>query len=586
MSISSFTKKHTIVLSIYILLLVLANFFLILQFEDFYPGCLYMCMAIVLVLIPSLFLPVRAWLILWGVLLLFYPLEIACWSTMHEQLTVGFLASIWYTDIAEASEQVGNFIGLIIASLIFFAAYFFFIFRYFPNRLWLPRKLRLKVMLPILLTGFFAFPAFTHNLSFFNDFTLKGYHRVLKRTINSVYPFDFTRSVFALKRQLKKVQKIEKERKLSLDNAGINYNGSEDLLGVFIIGETSRACNWQLAGYERATNPRLMHRKNLYFFDDVFTGANFTLYSVPQLLSASTPSNFQGWHNLPFITEILQKAGFYQGWITQQSISEVWIRFAEAPCNFKSLRYSNEADKVLDELQLPSVKTFIDESKNRSMLYFHTMGGHYAYTGRYTKQYEHFTPVIDNETFFNEYSEDLTTKQRQAITHLNSFDNTIVNTDMIIDSVISFIEAKHCPAFLIYVADHGESLFDPPLYQIYHGHRNLPHYELHVPFLIWLSDEYKAQYPSTDSLLNAHKHLKAHSNSTFHTLLQLTRTNFRDLDSTQSFLSPYYKERTVRTIVDWDDVVHPEPYYDLKNGRCPVYNKKALKEDEKASKGN
>lgn len=59
-----------------------------------------------------------------------------------------------------------------------------------------------------------------------------------------------------------------------------------------VIGETSRAANWQLYGYNRNTNPKLSTVENLIHFSDVLTQSNTTHKSVPMLLSNASALHY------------------------------------------------------------------------------------------------------------------------------------------------------------------------------------------------------------------------------------------------------------------------------------------------------
>lgn len=61
---------------------------------------------------------------------------------------------------------------------------------------------------------------------------------------------------------------------------------------VMVIGETSRALNWQLYGYERETNPLLSRQTGLIAFPKVLTESNTTHKSVPMLMSDATACNY------------------------------------------------------------------------------------------------------------------------------------------------------------------------------------------------------------------------------------------------------------------------------------------------------
>lgn len=66
----------------------------------------------------------------------------------------------------------------------------------------------------------------------------------------------------------------------------------------------------------------------------------------------------------------------------------------------------------------------------------------------------------------------------------NAFDNTILHTDRVIDSAIAMLEALDRPSFLIYLADHGENIYDTPDMLFFHASKIGTHFEAHIPFLI------------------------------------------------------------------------------------------------------
>lgn len=562
-----------IAIAFFIGVLLLPNIVLAVQFYPPAQGLILLSIALAVLLVPALFLPVRLWLFLEGLFLLLLPLDLASWLSMHQPISEGFMLSVWHTNEIEAYEQLRQYIAPIIAYLLLLAAYFLALFKFIPRRTWLPKRLRFAVILPAVLLTIFLTTSVKRDVmpQFDEEFQPKGRLYAFKWLLNHTYPFDITKRYFAVKRQVAFLQKSASERGIVVQQNEVSYRGvSPEMLGVLVIGETSRACNWQLAGYPRKTTPRLAKRSNLYFFNDVFAGANFTLLSVPQLISKATPENLYQWQTSPMLTEILAEGGFYQGWISIQSLGDVWMDIARRACNFVSLHTGNWDRDLRDEELLPRVENFLKElPSERTFLVTHTIGGHFAYTKRYTAAYAHFKPEIENEsTSFWDFR--LSGKKNQAF--VNSFDNTIVYTDMILDSIISYVEAQHRPAFLLYVADHGENLLEPPDFHAYHSYDVPSHYEAHVPFFIWLSDEYKALYPSTDSILKAHQNLRVQSTSTLYTLLDLARVSY-GTDSVQSLLSPHYHSPISRPISNPDGKLCPEPPYQG-GDVCPVYSPK------------
>ena len=76
-----------------------------------------------------------------------------------------------------------------------------------------------------------------------------------------------------------------------------------------VIGETSRALNWQLYGYERETNPLLSRQTGLIAFPKVLTESNTTHKSVPMLMSDATACNYDSIYHQKGINTPFKEAG-------------------------------------------------------------------------------------------------------------------------------------------------------------------------------------------------------------------------------------------------------------------------------------
>lgn len=77
-----------------------------------------------------------------------------------------------------------------------------------------------------------------------------------------------------------------------------------------VVGETSRALNWQLYGYERETNPLLVQQSGLVAFPKVLTESNTTHKSVPMLLSDVTACSYDSIYHRKGIITAFKEAGF------------------------------------------------------------------------------------------------------------------------------------------------------------------------------------------------------------------------------------------------------------------------------------
>lgn len=80
---------------------------------------------------------------------------------------------------------------------------------------------------------------------------------------------------------------------------------------IFVIGETSRAGNWGLYGYERNTTPKLDAMPDIIHFDDVLTQINATHKSVPLMLCPADALNYNEIYRQKSLISAFKQAGFH-----------------------------------------------------------------------------------------------------------------------------------------------------------------------------------------------------------------------------------------------------------------------------------
>ena len=142
--------------------------------------------------------------------------------------------------------------------------------------------------------------------------------------------------------------------------------------------------------------------------------------------------------------------------------------------------------EYLDEALLANLDLTIDQTANDLLIVLHPLGSHGpAYHKRYPKSFEQFKPACASNSPQDCSSEEVA----------NSYDNTLLYTDYLIDKTIALLEKRHdlSNAFLLYVSDHGESLGENGVYL--HGVPKAiaPESQLKVPMLMWLSDGMQKQ---------------------------------------------------------------------------------------------
>ncbi len=142
---------------------------------------------------------------------------------------------------------------------------------------------------------------FYHN----NPLTLRYYmdNRVWNRPPYNVYYQSWNAYIDLQRRKRRsEPQNMGAHRSLQTDKQEIY---------VFAIGESLRYDNISLNGkYHRSTTPRLEALQNLVLYDDYYSQACLTMYSVPQLVSRATPDNFELNYTERSIVEPFRECGF------------------------------------------------------------------------------------------------------------------------------------------------------------------------------------------------------------------------------------------------------------------------------------
>jgi glucan phosphoethanolaminetransferase (alkaline phosphatase superfamily) len=88
---------------------------------------------------------------------------------------------------------------------------------------------------------------------------------------------------------------------------------------------------------------------------------------------------------------------------------------------------------------------------------------------------------------------------------------------------------------MMYVADHGQTLYDGNCTLAFHGHNT--QYEFHVPALVWYSDSYKVTYPNKVAQLIQRKHARLSTENVFHPLLDMADIRYTIEQLERSFFS-------------------------------------------------
>jgi lipid A ethanolaminephosphotransferase len=292
-------------------------------------------------------------------------------------------------------------------------------------------------------------------------------------------------------------------------------------LTVLVVGESARAQNFGILGYDRDTTPKLNKEAGLIAFTDVHSCGTETAVSVPCMFSdmgrkdynASKAKNEEG------LLDVLKRAGLEVIWRDNQS-------GCKGTCDRVTIDdVSNLKDPVLcadsecrDEILLRGMQHFIDNLDKDTVLVLHQMGSHGPeYFKRYPKEYEHFTPVCESNALNN--------CSRESI--INGYDNTLVYTDHVLSTLIDLLRSNQdkVDTAMLYLSDHGESLGEYNLYLHGTPYMLAPEQQKHVAMLAWFSDSYQKAFSVDTHCLQLSREKPLSQDNLFHSMLGLLEVN-------------------------------------------------------------
>ncbi|WP_426386209.1 phosphoethanolamine transferase [Pseudomonas brassicacearum] len=301
-------------------------------------------------------------------------------------------------------------------------------------------------------------------------------------------------------------------------------------LTVLVVGESARAENFGILGYNRDTTPTLDKEAGLIAFTDVQSCGTETAVSVPCMFSNMGRKNYDASvaKNEEGLLDVLKRAGLEVIWRDNQS-------GCKGTCDRVTVQdVSNLKDPTLcassecrDEILLQGLQHFIDMLDKDTVLVLHQMGSHGPeYFKRYPKEYEHFTPVCESNALDN--------CSRESI--VNGYDNTLVYTDHVLSTLIDLLRANQdkVDTAMLYLSDHGESLGEYNLFLHGTPYMLAPEQQKHVAMLAWFSDSYQKSFSVDTHCLQLSRQKPLSQDNLFHSMIGLLEVNSqvynRDLD--------------------------------------------------------
>ncbi len=299
---------------------------------------------------------------------------------------------------------------------------------------------------------------------------------------------------------------------------------------ILVLGETARAQEFHIDGYQRQTTPRI-ENDDVINFSNVSSCGTATAISVPCMFSKFSRDEYDNdkGHNYQGLLDEIAASGMAVYWRDNNSgCKGVCDRVEHDNVVHVDVPELCDANECFDEAMLDNLDDVINKTDKDMLVVLHQKGSHGpAYDQRVPKSFKQFTPVCQTSELQNCSQQDIT----------NAYDNTILYTDFFLDKVISFLKSQPetTDTAMIYLSDHGESLGEKNMYLHGAPYFMAPQEQTHVPMLMWLSNQFAQDYHINTSCLKHNGDVAISHDNLFHSMLGMldisSPENYRqDLD--------------------------------------------------------
>lgn len=291
-------------------------------------------------------------------------------------------------------------------------------------------------------------------------------------------------------------------------------------LMVLVVGETARAENFSLNGYNKDTNPNLA-KLDIINFSNVSSCGTATAVSLPCMFSGMTKDNYDAQlaRHREGLLDIAQRAGYKVTWIDNNSGCKGACDRVEQfviPTELKTKWCSADGD-CYDEILVDSLKSYINKipknSNQSHLIVLHQMGSHGpAYYKRATPKLQRFKPTCETNAIQGCTREEL----------VNTYDNSILYTDFVLSQMIETLKSNaQFQTGFWYLSDHGESTGENGLYLHGAPYALAPSQQTRIPMLMWFSQSWQQNQAADYRCLTQLKKSELSQDNLFPTLINL-----------------------------------------------------------------
>jgi glucan phosphoethanolaminetransferase (alkaline phosphatase superfamily) len=244
--------------------------------------------------------------------------------------------------------------------------------------------------------------------------------------------------------------------------------------------------------------PSLECQSNLLFFHNYYSGGCSTSISVPMIVTRATAEENSLSYQERSIVQVFNENDFTTVVIKRGILSQISSAFLYQGVDY-TVDVSSDAEvfQKIDSLSKEHEKLFV---------MFQLQGSHFYYDN-FPEEFNKWSPNCKYDKGVESDS-----------LYINGYDNTILYTDYLLNSMLDSLEKQDAIAAVWYVSDHGQTITST---QGWHG-SICDENEYHVPLCIWYSDEYELYNEPVIKQLSTHIHTPINSDNIFYTICGMT----------------------------------------------------------------
>ncbi|WP_223975965.1 phosphoethanolamine transferase [Vibrio sp. B1FIG11] len=314
---------------------------------------------------------------------------------------------------------------------------------------------------------------------YINKGTARGYSRSYTAAEYTIHKlslrFPTFQSVIAIKDSVS-LMTLQTDNAATWTNVEVSTEAPKVL--VIGIGESLRAGNMSLYGYERKTTPKLDAIKSqLTVVNQPYAAGSNTWGAIPAMLTKTG--------NMPNFSQsiilLANAAGYQTFWLSNQAQFGQWdfsISTLAQQADTQYFASKEEGGALYDDVLIEQLSAALEQRSQRKLIILHFYGSHMNFSDRYPADFDSFS---------------------SGDKRLDQYDNSVLYTDFLQAEIIEMV--KKAGGEYVFFSDHGlgsphgdlplkhdvrtppdiESLYVPFFFT---GNRNIPDIN-HQPFSLF-----------------------------------------------------------------------------------------------------